>query len=66
MINEKEEKQNNDSLDSLERVKTLSPGAMVLKRFFRNKLAIVGLAILLFMIFLCIPYIRNNRIYNRI
>lgn len=50
MINEKEEKQNNDSLDSLERVKTLSPGAMVLKRFFRNKLAIVGLAILLFMI----------------
>ena len=36
----------NDSLDNLERVKTLSPGMMVVKRFFRNKLAIVGLVIL--------------------
>ena len=35
----------NDSLDNLERVKTLSPGMMVVKRFFRNKLAIVGLVI---------------------
>lgn len=36
-------------LDDTERVKVLSPGRMVFKRFVRNKLAIVGTAILLFM-----------------
>ena len=44
----------NDSLDNLERVKTLSPGMMVVKRFFRNKLAIVGLVILVFMLLLSV------------
>ena len=39
----------NDSLDNLERVKTLSPNMMVVKRFLRNKLAIVGLVILVVM-----------------
>lgn len=37
------------ALDDTQRVKVLSPGRLVAKRFFRNKLAIVGLAILIFM-----------------
>lgn len=49
MNNEKEEILEDNSLDNLERVKTLSPNMMVVKRFFRNKLAIVGLGILIFM-----------------
>ena len=37
-------------LDDAQRVKVLSPGMLVAKRFFRNKLAIVGLAIITFML----------------
>ena len=37
------------SLDNTERVKVLSPGQMVFKRFITNRLAVVGSAILLFM-----------------
>lgn len=37
------------ALDDTQRVKVLSPGRLVAKSFFRNKLAIVGLAILIFM-----------------
>jgi len=37
------------SLDSTERIKVLSPGQMVFKRFITNRLAIVGTVILLFM-----------------
>jgi len=36
-------------LDDARRVKSLSPGMLVFKRFIRNKLAVVGLAILVFM-----------------
>ena len=36
-------------LDDARRIKVLSPGMLVFKRFIRNKLAVVGLAILLFM-----------------
>lgn len=36
----------NLSLNDDRRVKTLSPGAMVMKRFFRNRLAVVGLVML--------------------
>ncbi len=36
-------------LDDASRIKTLSPGMMVAKRFFRNKLAIVGLSIIVAM-----------------
>lgn len=36
-------------LDDARRVKVLSPGMMVMKRFLRNKLAIAGLIILVFM-----------------
>ena len=46
-----QKKENNGrmTLDDTQRVKVLSPGRLVAKRFFRNKLAIVGLAILIFM-----------------
>ena len=47
------------SLDSTERIKVLSPGQLVFKRFITNKLAIVGSLILIFMFtfaFLC-PFI---------
>ena len=37
------------SLNDDRRVKVLSPGALVAKRFFRNRLAVVGLTILLVM-----------------
>ena len=37
------------ALDDTQRVKVLSPGRLVSKRFFRNKLAMVGLGILVFM-----------------
>lgn len=37
------------SLNDDRRVKVLSPGAMVAKRFFRNRLAIVGLTVLIVM-----------------
>lgn len=37
------------ALDDTQRVKVLSPGRLVSKRFFRNKLAMIGLGILIFM-----------------
>jgi peptide/nickel transport system permease protein len=37
------------SLNDDRRVKVLSPGALVAKRFFRNRIAVTGLAVLLFM-----------------
>lgn len=48
MENEKNE-MNEVKLDDATRVRVLSPGMLVAKRFFRNKLAIVGLAIIIFM-----------------
>lgn len=47
MDNEKDTRK--DTLDSEQRVQVLSPGMMVAKRFFRNKLAITGLAIIIAM-----------------
>lgn len=38
--------ENEFSLDDERRIKTLSPGALTAKRFFRNRLAVVGLVIL--------------------
>ena len=37
------------SLNDDRRVKVLSPGALVAKRFFRNRLAVVGLTMLIVM-----------------
>ena len=42
-------KQEQYSLNDDRRVKVLSPGALVAKRFFRNRLAVVGLTMLLAM-----------------
>jgi peptide/nickel transport system permease protein len=50
------------ALDDTRRVKVISPSVLVAKRFFRNKLAMVGLFILVFMFAFCflggliIPY----------
>nr|MCR4661578.1 hypothetical protein [Clostridia bacterium] len=40
-------------LDDARRVKAVSPGLLVAKRFFRNKLALVGLAILIVLFLFC-------------
>ena len=44
-----ENKKVNYSLNDDRRVKVLSPGALVAKRFFRNRLAVTGLAVLIAM-----------------
>lgn len=57
-------------LDDTQRVKVLSPGRLVAKRFFRNKLAMVGLGILILMFvfsFLCplfYPYGQTEVFYK--
>ena len=58
------------SLNDDRRVKVLSPGAMVAKRFFRNRIAVVGLAILTFMFLfsfvggLITPYAEDQQFYR--
>ncbi len=58
------------SLSDDRRVKVLSPGAMVAKRFFRNRTAMVGLVILLFMFSFSFlggiisPYSEDQRFYR--
>ena len=47
--NEALEKEEQYSLNDDRRVKTLSPGALTAKRFFRNRLAVIGLIILVAM-----------------
>jgi hypothetical protein len=37
------------ALSDARRIKVLSPGMLVAKRFFRNKLALIGLSIIIFM-----------------
>ena len=44
------------SLNDDRRVKVLSPGALVAKRFFRNRLAVVGLTMLVVMFVFCLLY----------
>lgn len=48
-LNSTEEKEEQLSLNDDRRVKVLSPGALVAKRFFRNRLAVVGLTMLIIM-----------------
>jgi peptide/nickel transport system permease protein len=50
-INENNKKQSSEtkSLDDEQRVKVLSPGMLVAKRFFRNRLALIGLVIIVAM-----------------
>ncbi|MCD8144180.1 MAG: ABC transporter permease [Oscillospiraceae bacterium] len=58
------------SLNDDRRVKTLSPGALVVKRFFRNRLAMVGLGILVVMFLFSFvggwisPYDENQQFYT--
>ena len=58
------------SLNDDRRVKVLSPGAMVAKRFFRNRIAVVGLAILTFMFLFSFvggvitPYTEDQQFYR--
>ena len=60
----------NYSLNDDRRVKTLSPGALTAKRFFRNRLAVAGLAILGFMFLFSFlggaltPYTQNQVFYR--
>ena len=44
-----ENEKNNMKLDDAQRVRVLSPGMMVAKRFFRNRLASVGLVMIVCM-----------------
>ena len=58
------------SLNDDRRVKTLSPGALVAQRFFRNKLAVIGMAMLIFMFIfsfiggLISPYRQDQQFYT--
>ena len=58
------------ALDDAKRVKVLSPGRLIFKRFIRNRLAIVGSAILIFMFLFCFlgaaiyPYNQTDRFYK--
>ncbi len=63
-------KQTEKKLDDVTRVRVLSPGMMVAKRFFRNKLAIVGLVIIACMFLfsfvggMLIPYSQSQVFYT--
>ena len=65
-----ENKEPQYSLNDDRRVKVLSPGAMVAKRFFRNRIAMVGLIILIFMFSFSFiggilsPYEEDQRFYR--
>ncbi len=58
------------SLNDDRRVKVLSPGALVVKRFFRNRLAVVGLVMLIVMFVfsflggVLIPYGQDEQFYT--
>ena len=58
-----------ERLDDTQRVKVLSPGRLVFKRFIRNRLAIVGSCILVFMFVFCFvgpylyPYGQTDKFY---
>lgn len=58
------------SLNDDRRVKTLSPGAMVVQRFFRNRLAVIGLIMLIFMFVfsflggVIMPYQEDQQFYR--
>lgn len=57
-------KEDKMTLDSTERIKVLSPGQLVFKRFINNRLAIVGSVVLIFMFvfsFLVPIFIRTAR-----
>ena len=60
----------NYSLNDDRRVKVLSPGALVMKRFWRNRLAVIGISVLIFMFLFSFvggiisPYGQNQFFYK--
>ena len=70
MANEENTKVETMKLDDTQRVKVLSPSALVLKRFFRNRLAIIGMVIIIFMFLfsfvggMVIPYGQSQVFYT--
>ncbi len=70
MANEENTKVETMKLDDTQRVKVLSPSALVLKRFFRNRLAIVGMVIIIVMFLfsfvggMVIPYGQSQVFYT--
>ena len=66
----KEDKKGTVGLDDVSRVKVLSPGRQVFKRFIRNRLAVFGSALLILMFVFSFlgpifyPYGQNTRIRN--
>ena len=75
MIDKKEEMTKNNenetySLNDDRRVKVLSPGALVAKRFFRNRLAVLGMIMLIAMFIfsfiggLVSPYGQDQQFYR--
>ena len=69
-INTPETGKQNYSLNDDRRVKVLSPGALVMKRFWRNRLAVVGMSVLIFMFLFSFaggiisPYGQNQFFYK--
>ncbi len=67
---ENEKKETTMKLDDAQRVRVLSPGMLVAKRFFRNKLAILGLIIIVCMFLFAflggalIPYSQSQVFYT--
>lgn len=65
-----EQKEEQYSLSDDRRVKVLSPGALVAKRFFRNRLAVTGMIILLLMFVfsyiggIITPYAQDQKFYR--
>ncbi len=71
MADEKNLEKEELALDDANRVQVLSPGMMVAKRFFRNKLAITGLVIIIAMFLfsfvggVIIPYSQSEVFYTK-
>lgn len=70
LLHERQGEEGKMTLDDTARVKVLSPGRLVFNRFIRNKLAIVGSAVLIFMFlfaFICpifYPYSQTQIFYK--
>lgn len=70
LLHERQGEEEEMTLDDTQRVKVLSPGRLVFNRFIRNKLAIVGSAVLIFMFvfsFVCplfYPYSQTQIFYK--
>ena len=70
MANEENTNVEELKLDDARRVKVLTPGMLAAKRFFRNRLAIIGMVIIIFMFLFSflggaiIPYSQSQVFYR--